>query len=197
MKHLLLFAVVLAMATTAFGSSVTSLSCGTVGAPTSPCTLGDKDFTDFVSSGFPDASISVTELIPNRQYVLNLDAFNAFNSNFTFTYTVSVNGACATCKISDVAGSMSGQSLPLNATLTITANGNTSGPTTGAPVVVMVTPPATSVDVSNSFMSNGGSVTRISNTIVQTSGVPEPLTLGLAGLGLAVFGLVSRRKLSR
>jgi hypothetical protein len=189
MKHFFLFALVLAIATTTFGAP---LNCGTLGSPTA-CSLGDKVFTNFVSTGFPSAAVSVTELIPNRQYVLNIDGL--FSADFNFSYTVAVNGSCPSCKITTVAGSMSGQGIPVDSTLTTTVNGVTGVPTTGAFVMIPVTPAATSVDVSNAFAANGSSVTRISNTIVQ--GTPEPLSLGLTGLGLAVFGFVARRKFAR
>src|SRR5436305_490903 len=105
MKHLLLLAVVLAMATTAFGAT-----CGvyTVAAP-SACTIGDKIFDPFTSSAFP-ANTTLT-IAASDPLTYSVTFFNAggFKSNFNFAYTVAVDtGVCATCKIVEVDSGITG-----------------------------------------------------------------------------------------
>ena len=104
MKHLLLLAVVLAMATTAFASP-----CMFTSAPVGPCTEGDKDFSVFtINPGLPaGTTVSIAQSGPNVYEVkFNNDA--GIKNAFNFTYTVTLNGLCPTCFISEVDAGITG-----------------------------------------------------------------------------------------
>jgi hypothetical protein len=196
MKHLLLLAVVLAMATTAFGAPCTSY---TVAAPSS-CSIGDKVFDPFTSTAFPAGTMLEIVSSDPQTYTVTFTNGNGFKSPFSFAYTVSVDTTvCPSCVITEVdAGVTGGRGTTANMVTSVTPGAPspvTSTRASGSQAVFV--PSATTVMVSNTYSGANASnyVTTLSNTIIQ--GTPEPLSLGLTGLGLAVFGFVGRRKFAR
>ena len=194
MKHLLLFAVVMAMATTVFAAPQ---SCGEFPAPTDPCSIGDKIFSGFASTGGVGAAkVTLTEFIPNSEYVIDFQG--VFTTDLTISYDVTVDtSVCPSCRISSVGYGLVGLPRVQLATLTVTAGATTGPPTTGATDFVDVIPPTIGpLHIVNDFKANGKSASTISNTIIQDT-VPEPLTLGLTGFGLAAMAVFARRRFSR
>lgn len=196
MKQLAFVVMVLTMATTLSAAVIQSTDCGTLGTPLTPCLSGDKIFENFLSSDGSAATITVTESVPKFAYVVDINGL--FDTDFTYSYDVQVDtGVCAKCRIWSIGYGLTGVSRVDLPTIQATVNGNTSGPTTGQTLWVDVSPPtAGSLTVHNAFVAHGGFATRLSNTILQTE-IPEPLTLGLTGLGLGALAFFARRKFVR
>lgn len=153
-------------------------SCGTITSPAPTCSVGDKDFTNvnFLGNVPAQGSIDVTEVVPNRVYVVDLSGL--FLNSFAWIYDVSVNTSiCPNCKITHVGYGITGLPSPAP-TLQSTFN-SFVGPSTDGNAFGPVTP-TTSLHVVNTFNPNGGFATRISNTILETiQQVNEPPALAL------------------
>lgn len=177
----------------AFGviTNAATISCGTVTAISQPCTNGDKVFDNFTFAGNVPANgeITVTEAVPNRVYVIDLTGL--FTTSFVWAYDVTVDPrACSGCAITHVGYGITGLPSPAPR-LQSTFGGFVGAPTNGNQFDAV--PPTTNLHVVNTFSANGGFATRISNTIVESTPIPEGLPLGMVSTGLMLIASLRRR----
>ena len=168
------------VAITAKGATVT---CGTVVDSVSPCVSGDKVFTNFAFLGNVPANgnLEITEVIPNRVYVIDLTGL--FTTSFAWAYDVSVNTSiCPTCRITNVGYGITG--LPSPAPRLQSTFGGFIGSPTNGNLFGVISPPTINLHVVNTFEANGGFATRLSNTLVERLTVPDVPTFLLFGSGL-------------
>ena len=186
MKLSLVFLSTLVVSSVGILSGATVVSCGTVTSSVQPCTNGDKIFDNFSFTGNVPAngSIQVTEALPGRVYVIDLSGF--FTTNFIWAYDVTSTGS----PITHIGYGITG--LPNQFPTLQTTAGPVVGPATSGNVFETI-PPSQTLRVVNSFSSNGGFATRISNTIVQ-SPVSEAPPFGLIPLGAALIGFTRKVK---
>jgi len=195
MKHILLFAVVLTMATTAFGATCATFTA-TPSLPDS-VTCGDKtiDFSALGTFSGGKPTVTVSETAPSV-FVIDVTNTNGLKANFNFDYVITA--AAGKTIQTFAAGILGGTGGTLTTTVTPGGLITGSGPFGGG--AFNYSPGVSSLTVTNHYVGNGTSyAVNLDNTIIQgtSSPSPEPLTLALTGIGLAAFGCVARRKFGR
>jgi len=193
MKYLLLLAVVLAMATTAFGAPCASYTA----TPSLPNTVvcGDKTF-DFTTIGpffGGEPTFTVSESSPTV-FIVGISNINGLKTSFDFNYTVTAPVSSPITSFNT--GVLLGTGGSIKTTLTPGGVLTAIGPNAGASATF--SPGVTTLGVVNHYTGSLGSYAIFAgNTITESPLVPEPLTLGLTGLGLAAMGFMARRKFAR
>jgi len=196
MKHILLFAVVLTMATTAFGATCATFTA-TPSLPDS-VTCGDKtiDFSALGTFSGGKPTDTVSETAPSV-FVIDVTNTNGLKANFNFDYVITA--AAGKTIQTFAAGILGGTGGTLTTTVTPGGMITGSGPFGGG-AFTYPAPGVSSLTVTNHYVGNGTLYAiNLNNTIIQgtSSPSPEPLTLALTGIGLAAFGCVARRKFGR
>ncbi|MFN9623823.1 MAG: hypothetical protein ACK587_13485 [Cyanobacteriota bacterium] len=174
------------------------------GGPTVGCTVGDKNFTNFIYSGtLPAGDVSVVIGGTAQVHTINFTGIGAspfwsFGNNQSIKYDVTVNNL-STFQIAKLAGGMT-TSLPGTAAIgtidpSVTHTGtcldNVSFDCTSSPIII--SPLVETMTVSNEFnVTSTGStgITQISNSIIQT---PGPLPVIGVGVALGMSRKIRRR----
>jgi hypothetical protein len=177
------------------------------------CTFNDKAFSNFNITGpagtVPnDTSVQFSSSGPAITINFQNGGINAFNSNFTLSYTVSVvpgldpTGAPSILpwRITQVAagiqtvgnGAVASLTKSCSPVCSPTPSATANGSGTITQVVGNVSQ-ATSVTVTDTYMYSAGIVTNIANSFIETA-VPEPSTFLLMGGALVGLGLFRNRR---
>jgi hypothetical protein len=162
------------------------------------CTLQDKQYTNFQSTGLDNSQVGVTfNIVSGDEYQLVFQKFQGFSSNFTLSYDVIVVGAGRQVIAADVQGNYPFPTGLSVLTVDVNEANFVSVPSASDPMAQTITPTKT-VRVVNSFTFGGEALAEVSNSVIQSESqgeegvVPEPGTYAL--MGSALLGLVALRR---
>ena len=208
-KTLLLLGAMVIISSSMFAAACTNTTLDVLTTGGFTCTVDDKTFSNFQYTPLAGAP-AASAVDANTSFSVTTQNFGwsfagAFNGNFTLAYTVAVDTAiCSTCRIDSAREQIFAGQNPVGTQVvnvaegafgTVSPNNASLGDNTkgmAIPLVISLTKTLTSAN-----LTTGNSIVSIDSSVHQISGVPEPMTLSMMGIGLLGLGLLRRRQMGK